>query len=568
MSPLLAPSARKAFGVAKRVGLASKSAAERGWIARLAPPVLLVGAFCLIFGAMWSGDLWWKDSWYAILTATDRPLHPQLAYVVGDQFASFWGYAFERDADLGRFRPLFWALLRVESELLRAHPLLWILETHLIGITACLLLYATARRLGLGAIAALLVPLWVMLAGRRLWTELQLAEEPALLLTSVALYAFLRGADQRSRAWDSFGLTCAACAGLFKESFAALLPALVLYRIALEVRPQRSTSLRTALREQRWLLATGAATFVALAVPSALLLLDPKGYDNRIVAGTLEADLGLPLHWGTMLWENAGLFAWFAPLLGLAWLASVHRRDPRARACVLMWSAVLALCLGPQLLMYGAKGLREHYFFPSVLAVAFPCALGVDRLLRAGPRWVALPVLVATATGLLHSGVEAANVATRIAASSDAQARWMERTAAAVPEGSRILLATNLVNNSRNMTFLTMLGELGIRAPVTLFVGRIEASTDNQFVRRAAAQCFPGSEPIDAAPRDLDSIEVIACMMPEPDFRRLTEAWYDPQSWSCEAIERPYSERQLRLFPPRLRSKELQIRYAILTRKR
>jgi hypothetical protein len=544
------------------------SSGEPGWIARALPLALLIGAFCLMYGSMWRGNLWWKDSWYAILTASDRPLHPQLAAVVGDQFSSYWSYAFERDADLGRFRPLFWALLGFEAAFLREHPLLWILETHLIGIASCLVLYATARRLGLGAIAAALVPLWIMVAGRRLWTELQLAEEPALLLTSLALYAFARGAHARSRTWDSIGLTCAACAGLFKESFAALLPALVLYRIALEVRPGRAASFERVLAEQRWLLITGAATFVALALPCALLLLDPKGYDNHIVAGATETDFGLPLHWAAMLADNAALFAWFAPIAGLAWLVSVGRRDASWRRSALVWCAVLALWLVPQFLMYGSKGLHEHYFFPAVLAVAFACALGMDHLLRSAPRWIALPIAAATGAALLTSGVEAANVATRIAAASDAQARWMIRTAASVPARGRILLATNLVNNSRNMTFLTLLGELGIRAPVALFVGRSEAGTDNPYARRAAVQCFPGSDPIEAPPRDLDSIELIACMMPEPDFRNLAQGWYDPQAWTCETIERPYFERKLRLFPPRLRTKDLQIRYAILSRKR
>src|SRR5688572_10167596 len=81
----------------------------------LLPALFLVATFCLLFGSLWSGGLWWKDSWYAILTTTDRPRHPQLASAVGEQFSSYWSYAVERDLALGRFRPLFWALLTAES---------------------------------------------------------------------------------------------------------------------------------------------------------------------------------------------------------------------------------------------------------------------------------------------------------------------------------------------------------------------------------------------------------------------------------------------------------------------
>jgi hypothetical protein len=515
---------------------------------------------------MWSGGLWWKDSWYANLTATDGPLHPQLAEAVGDQFSSFRAYAFERDTNLGRFRPLYWALLTVESALLREHPLLWVAETHVIGIAACVLLQLTARRLGLGRVAALFVPLWTMIAGRRLWTELQLSEEPALLLTALALYGFLRGACARSRVWDGVGLAGSIGAGLLKESFAAILPALLLYRVWLEWRQSEAPTLSSILRRRIWLISSASAAFLGLSIVIALLLLEPGGYDNRILAGASTAPRWLPVRWIQGIWGWSESFAYFAPLIGLAWLASQWRAGERARRDVLGAALVVAAWLLPQFLIYGRTGFREHYAFPAILPVAFVCALGIDLALRRAPRWIAVGIAILSTASLLTTSVEAANVAARIAAASEAQARWMQRVAASAAGSQRILLATQRVNNSRNMTFLTMLGELGVRVPVSLFVGDSRPETDNPHARRAASTCFPGSEPLDGTPRELATVGVIACMMPAEQLQRIASEWYEPADWSALEIERSYASRKLTFFPPRLRTKTLAIRYAVLTR--
>src|SRR5262245_46877345 len=271
---------------------------------------------------MWSGGLWWKDSWCAILTTTDKPLHPQLAAEVGTEFSGFWSYAVQRDVVLhGRFRPLHWALTTIESALLRNHPHWWVAETHLIGVLACTLLYFVARRLGLGLLPALLSSLWVMVATRRLWAELQLSEEPGLLLTTLALYSFLRAADERSPAWDGLGLASAIGAALFKESFVLVLPALLLFRVLLECRGAEAPSMRSALRRRVWVVLIGGLVWLALSTVVVILLLDPGGYDNTIVAGITATDRWSPIRWAEMLWDWSRLFAWFTPLIGLAWLA-------------------------------------------------------------------------------------------------------------------------------------------------------------------------------------------------------------------------------------------------------
>jgi hypothetical protein len=549
-------------------GRAARTTA-RGLFVRdsLLPCAFLVAVFCALFGSMWQGGLWWKDSWYALLTTTDKPLHPQLAAALDDQFASFWNYAIERDVGLGRFRPLFWALLTVESALMRDHPRLWIAETQLIGIAAGFLLYFTARRLGLRLIPALLVALWVLIAGRRLWAELQLAEEPALLLTSLTLYAFVRAADERSRMWDALGLTSAICAGLFKESFAAILPALLIFRIWLDLRQQPTASIAGAVRARRVLLAIGSLAFVALAAVSAWLLLQPGGYDNKIVAAESAGSRWSPLHWIQMVWEWSHSFAAFTPLLGLAFLLPRIRSDARARRSILLGLLVVAAWLVPQFLIYGAQGLREHYFFPAILAIAFPCALGVDLVLRQRVRWLTAICVLLVANSLLTSGAKAANTVAAIAAVSEVQARWIESTVASTNASSRILLVTDPFNNSIDMTFLTMLGELDCRAPVSIAVGDSKQDSSNPVALKSIERCFPGSSPPGQPPRDLASFDRIACTLPEAELRLVAKDWYEPERWTAREFVGVSAKRKLSLLPPRLRLESQEVRYALLTRK-
>jgi hypothetical protein len=544
-------------------------AAERGAFVRdrLLPCAVLVTVFCSLFGSMWRGGLWWKDSWYALLTTTDKPLHPQLAAALGDQFSSFWNYAIERDIGLGRFRPLFWALLTAESALLRDHPRLWIAETQLIGMAAGVLLYLAGRRLGLRLIPSLLVALWVLIAGRRLWAELQLAEEPALLLTSLTLYAFARAADERSRIWDALGLASALCAGLFKESFAALLPALLIFRVGLDVRRNNAPSIAGAIRARWMLLAIGSLAFVALAAISAWLLLEPGGYDNKIVAEGGSSNRWSPLHWVQMLWEWSHSFAAYTPLLGLAFLMPAFRSDARARRSILIGLLAVTAWLVPQFLIYGAQGFREHYFFPAILPIAFLCALGVDLVVRRRLRWLTVACGLLVANSLLSSGAKAANIVAAIAAVSEVQARWIESTVASTSPSSRILLVTDPFNNSIDMTFLTMLGELGCSAPVSIAVGDSKQDSSNPFALKAIAKCFPGSSRPGQPPRDLASFDRIACTLPEAELRLVAKDWYEPERWNVREFVRVSAKRKLSLFPPRLRLDTQEVRYALLTRK-
>lgn len=545
-----------------------RSVPSRGTLAWFLPSALLAIAFCLLYSSMWSGGLWWKDNWCAILTTTDNPLHPQLAADVGKGFSGFWSYAFQRDLMLhGRFRPLHWALTTAESALMRDHPHLWIAETHLIGISACVLLFFTGRRLGLGTLSALLLSLWIMIATRRLWAELQLSEEPGLFLTVLAIYSIVRAADKRSRTWDALGLASTACAALFKESFVLVIPALLLFRVLLERRGTDMPSIRAALRRVRWVVAIGGLMWLTLSTVVILLLLDPDGYDNTVVAGVATTERWSPIRWAEMLWAWSGLFALFTPLLGLAWLAPALRSGSRARRDLLLGALVLVLWLGPQLLIYSASGFREHYFVPAIFPVAFACALGIELLLRQRSRWLAWGILALSAASLQRAGVEAASVVSRIAAASDVQAHWMESTADAISQGGRILLVTDNLAHSRNMTFLTMLGEKGVHPPVSLFVGSTGNMTDNSVAMQAALTCFPESAPFDKPPIDVDAIEVIACMMSERHFRSLAEGWYRPEDWSCLQIDRAFTQGLLTFWPPNLSRKAERIQYAVLTRK-
>jgi hypothetical protein len=150
---------------------------------------------------------------------------------------------------------------------------------------------------------------------------------------------------------------------------------------------------------------------------------------------------------------------------------------------------------------------------------------------------------------------------------SEVQARWIESTVASTGASSRILLVTDPFNNSINMSFLTMLGELDCRAPVSIAVGDSKRDSSNPFALKSIARCFPGSSAPGQAPRDLASFDRIACTMPEAELRTVAQDWYEPERWNVREFVGVSAKRKLSLFPPRLRLDSQEVRYALLTRK-
>lgn len=294
-------------------------------------------------------------------------------------------------AIFGRLRPVFlgWHFLKVA--LFGAQPLPQHLLTLALGVVAAFALSRALRTAGAGLACALLFPALTLLSGTQgaIWFLLMsAAENVAMPLLALALWGLVHAARARHRAvLDAAWLTAAVLAALAKESFALVLPALLLLRVGLEARAREQDAWRTA-RRHAWLLALGFAAFVLLVGAAAFLLWRlPESYGAHAAARGARS-LAPAAWWAGVRTPDVRPLALQAlvalPLLGL--LAS---RAPADRGTWARLALGLAACLAwsvPQAALYGDT-LRQRYALPFLVAPAALYACTLDWLWRTPRHW-------------------------------------------------------------------------------------------------------------------------------------------------------------------------------------
>ena len=148
----------------------------------------------------------------------------------------WWDCVRANVAHLGPFRPVLWSHWHAAAELCDGNPVLWrLLRLAWCGLAASLLLRLmhALRIAPTAAVAAAAAALWGPYRNE-IWTSLTLAEGVAMPYAMLALLAARKaaGADRRAAVWDAVAvLALLACLGC-KNTFAALLPAMLWLRLA------------------------------------------------------------------------------------------------------------------------------------------------------------------------------------------------------------------------------------------------------------------------------------------------------------------------------------------------
>jgi hypothetical protein len=255
-------------------------------------------------------------------------VYPAPPLPVRQRLQLVWAKIVANYEHLGPFRPVLWAHWQTEADLLNANPRAWRVMRLLWTILAAGAFLWLLRELGIRPGAALLAAaaaFWNPFRNE-IWTSLTLAEGVAMPYALGSLVCALRAArSPRLWPWDLAGALCVLAALGCKNTFAALVPAQVLLRIAPDGRA----------------LAAGWQQHGRRALLLALTLLLPVGHY-----------LYFKLNW------HAGQYPanpdWLAQLGRMAWaVRGALTGDFLAPGLVL---AVLAVCLaGPGL---GALGQR------------------------------------------------------------------------------------------------------------------------------------------------------------------------------------------------------------------
>jgi len=328
-----------------------------------------------------------KDDWKAILITADRPFHPQLENEQNvTALNSFYKTALKMDFSTGRFRPVYWGITTIEAFLFKEKPKLWHLETVIIGIFTCFLLYVIARQLKLGFIPALLCSLWLLFSGFALWGEKQIGETQGMLFTLLGLLFLIRGGRAgRGVPWDTAGIICIFLAGWVKESFVLVMPPAIILRIALQSVGFHRHSLPEVLKSLKIIVGAALLAF-SIQLTIAVFAFNQGAYSSKIV-GTIPLLKRIsPILWLKLLYPRFQYLSYFIPMLGVIFIIYRTFKDSYIFKQILLGSLFLATWLVPQFILYADTSFEAHYFYPAAIALILLNGLSLEAIRRGQKR--------------------------------------------------------------------------------------------------------------------------------------------------------------------------------------
>ena len=357
-----------------------------------------------------------------------------------------------------------------------------------------------------------------------------------MVAAGLAVWSIVHATDQPRRAsWDALAVIASALAGLIKESFIVLIPALIVLRLACAVHRSGGTW-RKALLEAKGFVAGSVLVFAAeLGVVAFMVLSKPAGFSattsgmslSSLSPSRLIRLLGAP---GT-----AAVLALVA-VWGIMWFDRRIRRDLLVAAAV-----ILGLWLAPQVLLY-SNGLHTRYLLPSIAGVAGAVALATAYLLRHPLLRVLGWFGVLAVLALITRGAQTTttNVA-GFTAETVSLHHAIESLAENVPSNQAILIVTDSGTGygfEATYSVPMFLRRAGAQSPVYLWpiVSRGDRSPMHIAAsRNNTAFKYPGS----LTPQQVGGIIVLDRWMPSFDTQPLSD-WLGSTRWREVVFSEPY----------------------------
>lgn len=481
-----------------------------------------------------------KDDWKPLKHTLERPYHPQLERNVGD-----FGFAnLKWEWDLGRFTPVFNAIQVLEAQIFRKSPLLWHLETLVLALCSAVLLYMIFIRLGVSVFPSLLGGMWLLARGQELWVEKQYQEEIGVLFLLAAVLLFIKAAKARDGATvDWAAAVFLVLAGLTKETFVFLYPAVLLFRIFLDGFSAERQPLLSSLRRLRPLLISIGLIFSGQMLLICYLYLNGP-YTQGIVGGLFDFN---PTQMTGLLFGNLPEFSYFLPALGLLLMVpAILMRRMRTWLWVPA-ALILALWLVPQFFIFKTRGLSGHYIYSAIPGLIAVNVLGLEFLWRHKRRWspgVFLGICLFSLYTIWLSLPVTRNVAEFQVARANAYHAAVEHSMASLRDGSSILLVSDRPWWGLGISFLYDLSREGKDNPVTYDFpdppsDRRPPTEGSPVGRNLLSRYFPLRAPEDGA-----GIDVVLAAAPLPVLRaviREHHPWFDPEEWDVRTFREDYS---------------------------
>lgn len=280
-----------------------------------------------------------------------------------------------------RFRPGYWIYIAIAGHVFGTNPHLWHAGTLGCGVLAAFLLYLALRRLGTDRLSGSVFVAMFAVGASHNWVWINLIPQETTGTVASALVIWLiadRAGKPRSWFYDTITVLGMIVGGLIKESFVALIPALMAFQLACEM-ARSGASWRIALhRVWRPLVAAGVVFVVEATTVLIIVLSQTTGYSataSGVGWGSLSPwRLMAPV--AGLSWSMLALLVLSTIVWGLLWIEGRVGRT-------LLFSApvVLGLWLWPQAILY-SNGLSGRYLLPALIGVLGALALMLTELLR------------------------------------------------------------------------------------------------------------------------------------------------------------------------------------------
>ena len=325
-------------------------------------------------------------------------VYPSPPMPPGQRLALVWDKIVANYEHLGPFRPVLWAHWEAQAELFGGHPFAWRAGRLAWSMFAAGMLLWLLRELRFRPGVALLVTalaLWNPYRGE-IWTSLTLSEGVAMPYALLALVCAVRAArSPRPLAWDVPGILCVLACLFCKNTFAALVPAQMLLRLAPDGEPLlsawRTRGRRACLLALTLLVPAGHFLLFKLTWHEGQYIFGATPMTQlRSMVGAIGGGMGIDF-------VGPGL------LLGLFFLIVAGLRRKSARLFT-VWlhhrgacRAGLALLLGGIVVYLPIIGISGRYTIPAVWGADLLLAALVSEvclLPQALPRRLTLAALV------------------------------------------------------------------------------------------------------------------------------------------------------------------------------
>lgn len=512
---------------------------------------LLIVLIFAIFSPILSAPFWAVDEWEVLQFSSPTLLHPQMnlnrqGMASPDDFVRYIVTDFE---GVARFRPV-WHLVRfAEAALFGQNTSAWHAALLVMASVTAILIYAAGRTAGMGWLAALLIPIWMLVAGQanEVWWRVGPNETSGMVFLALAVFGGVKAATStRANRWDAVMLAGLILAGLSKESFALTIPAILFGRVALGAY-QGNGGWGETVRGLWLVLLIGLGTMtVCLAF---VWLAGQRGGWGAATVG-LSIQSFMPWNWLANLGTVAPLMVFFLP----AFLSFVIAPNlPAARIAgpwVLAGFAAFALWVVPQLILYGSTILTGRFLYPLLAGGATLNGWGIAVLTRRRLWLLATIAIIPTALVLGRQAMDEYNLVGRTAAQSSAFDAMLTSAAAAAGDRAIVIAADPALWPEAVCAIPSLLGSHGVVNP--LYFEPVRESGDavgDQFTAYLTG-CLGGVSYMTSANLITEDVGAVILLSSLDGFEAVAPGWYHAQDWQLVNHTRTFETLRLNQSAP------------------